>query len=357
MRKILNLINGPRTLENGKVFWLLVGIACIIVIVYPFFGSAFGASNYSLFFLYVPLALGLSLLWGFDGVLSFGQMAFFGIGGYTYGVVAINLAPNGGILTLVAGLVGLIIAAVVAAVFGYFMFYGGASGWIIPLLTLVLSLVLATFLGQTAGYQWSIGNAQLGGYNGMNGIPSIALGSGDSFSFFYSVVFISLFVYVGLRMLVNSRYGAVLVAIREDTLRTRLLGHNVDRRQVEAFTLAAVLAALSGVLYTAWGNYIDPSQMDLSRAALPVIWVAVGGRQSVTAVFLSTVLLGWLTDQLSVSGGQYALVVNGALLLAVMLFFPAGIFYTIARRLQQRRKPQAVQPAPAAPRGPMQVQK
>src|SRR5919198_3324073 len=108
MRKVLNLINGPRTLENGKVFWILVGIACIIVIVYPVFGSAFGASNYSLFFLYVPLALGLSLLWGFDGVLSFGQMAFFGIGGYTYGVVAINLAPNGGSFPWGEGLVGLL---------------------------------------------------------------------------------------------------------------------------------------------------------------------------------------------------------------------------------------------------------
>ncbi len=64
----------------------------------------------------------------------------------------------------------------VAAVFGYFVFYARVQMWIAPILTLVFTLLLETFLGQTAGYQWRVGTVQLGGYNGMTGIPSFQLG-------------------------------------------------------------------------------------------------------------------------------------------------------------------------------------
>lgn len=332
MRKFFRVFDGSQTLVNGPVFWGLFLLSWVALLAYPLYGSEFGASNLALFFLYVPLALGLSLLWGFGGVLSFGQMAFFGIGGYVYGIITINMAPNGGLGTLVGVTGGLITAALPAAVFGYFMFYGEVSGWIIPLLTLVLSLVLEVFLGQTAGYQWRVGEALLGGYNGMTDIPSLLVGSGSSYSFFYFTLALIILIYIGLRALVNSRTGTILVAVREDMERARMLGHNVDRLQVEIFTLAAILAAFSGILYAAWGNYIDPSTMNLFSAALPVIWVAVGGRQSLTAVLLSTVLLGYFDDFLSVYGGEYAFVVNGTLLVVVMMFFPFGIFYTLARR-------------------------
>ena len=63
-----------------------------------------------------------------------------------------------------------------AAVFGYFVFYARVQMWIAPILTLVFTLLLETFLGQTAGYQWRVGTVQLGGYNGMTGIPSFQLG-------------------------------------------------------------------------------------------------------------------------------------------------------------------------------------
>ena len=60
--------------------------------------------------------------------------------------------------------------------FGYFVFYARVQMWIAPILTLVFTLLLETFLGQTAGYQWRVGTVQLGGYNGMTGIPSFQLG-------------------------------------------------------------------------------------------------------------------------------------------------------------------------------------
>ena len=162
------------------------------------------------------MALGLCLLWGYCGVLSFGQVAYFGIAGYLYGIIAGNMRgdPWGPLLGEVGGLVA---CAVVSAIFGYFMFYARVQRWIVPILTLVLALLLETFLGQTAGYQWRVGSVQLGGYNGMTGIPWFQLGDLTFFgySFYYYVVLVVLVSYLGCRALVNSHHGKVMLAMRE----------------------------------------------------------------------------------------------------------------------------------------------
>jgi branched-chain amino acid transport system permease protein len=137
-------------------------------------------------------------------------------------------------------------------------------------------------------------------------------------------------------MLVGSRHGRVMLAIREDALRTELLGYDIRARQLTVFVLAAVLAGVSGLLYVQWGNYITPTQVGLLQASLPVIWVAVGGRDSLLAVALATYALNWLNYSLSSAGNQYALVITGAILVAVMLFFPRGIIVTLARDLPRR---------------------
>jgi len=231
---------------------------------------------------------------------------------------------------------------IVAALFGYFVFYGQVSAWIIPLLTLVLSLILETFMAQTAGYQWRVGHVLLGGYNGMTGIPSIQAGplefGGASVALYLLTVVGMLLAYLGLRLLVNSHYGYVVVGVRDDVERTRMLGYNVARMQVTVFALAAGLAGLSGVLYVSWGNYINPASMGLYAATVPVIWTAVGGRSSLVAVALSTVALKWLADALAVRGGEYAFLIMGALLLATMLFFPAGIVVALNRLWRRARR-------------------
>ena len=94
-----------------------------------------------------------------------------------------------------------------------------------------------------------------------------------------------------------------------------------------------MLAGISGLLYVQWGNYITPTQVGLLQASLPVIWVAVGGRDSLVAVAVSTYALNWLNYSLSSAGNQYALVIIGVLLVVVMMFFPRGIIVTLARDL------------------------
>jgi len=337
--RILELIGGNEDIGRGPLFWLPFALVVAAFLAAPAWLTEFEAYNISFYLLNIPMALGLCLLWGYCGVLSFGQVAYFGIAGYTYGIVAGNLVGlSWG--PLAGSLAGLAAAAAVAAVFGYFVFYARVQMWIVPILTLVLTLLLETFLGQTAGYQWRVGSVQFGGYNGMTGIPSFQLGSHVffGFSFFYYVLVLVLACYLGCRMLVNASWGKVLLAIREDALRTEILGYDIRFRQWATFVLAAVLAGVSGLLYVQWGNYITPTQVGLLQAALPVIWVAVGGRDKLLAVIFGTYALNWLNYSLSSQGNQYALVIIGGLLVAVMLFFPRGIVVSIAEFLSPRRR-------------------
>jgi ABC-type branched-subunit amino acid transport system permease subunit len=338
MRRPFALLAGPEDIGQSTAFWACFGFAILALFAYPAVVTEFEIGNAAFYLLNIPIALGLSLLWGYGGVLSFGQVAYFGIAGYTYGIIAGNLIGNpwGALIGSIGGLAA---CAVVAGIFGYFVFYARVQAWIVPILTLVLTLLLETFLGQTAGYQWRVGQVQLGGYNGMTGIPSFQIGELVFFGypFYYYVLVVVLLCYFGCRMLVNARAGKVLLAIREDPLRTELLGYDIRARQWSIFVLASVLAGLSGLLYVQWGNYITPTQVGLAQAALPVIWVAVGGRDSLLACAISTYALNWLTYTLSSAGYQSALVIIGILLVVVMLFFPRGIIVTIARAPFWRR--------------------
>ena len=331
-------LDGPLTFFNGPAYWLVVTLIFVVVFVYPWVGSTFVISNLTSFYLNLPLALGLGLLWGYAGILSFGQMAFFGIAGYAYGVLAINF--GGGSWTLLAAALALVASMAFAAAFGYFVFFGRVSGLIVPVLTFVLTLILETFLGQTAGYEWKIGEALLGGYNGMTNIPSLEI-AGTTFDgltapLYYMVVLVNFATFLGLRMLANSRTGHVLTAIRMDVERCELLGYDVRLYQLLVFVLAAGTASLSGILYVSWGNYITPSSVGMLAATLPVLWVAVGGRGSFTAVLLSTVAVQLASDWLAAFSGQYSLVLMGALLLLTMMFAPEGVIVAFVNALRTR---------------------
>jgi ABC-type branched-subunit amino acid transport system permease subunit len=340
MATLFSLLNGPEDLGRGPIFWSGAAIVIALFLAVPLYLSDFAAYNISYYLLNIPMALGLCLLWGYCGVLSFGQVAYFGIAGYAYGVIAGNFVGHSW-GPMLGSLGGLVTAAIVAAVFGYFVFFARVQIWILPILTLVLTLLLETFLGQTAGYQWRIGVVQLGGYNGMTGIPAFQIGDFvfSGYSFFYLALGLALICYLGCRMLVNSRHGKVMLAIREDAVRTEMLGYDIRMRQWLVFVLASLLAALSGLLYVQWGNYITPSQVGLLSAALPVIWVAVGGREKLLAVVMVAYGLNWLNYRLSSSGNQYALVIIGALLVIVMLFFPRGLVVTLADLAGRRSAP------------------
>lgn len=340
MRSLQRLLTGQQELGNSPLFW--IGFLAFIIwgAVFPTYGTYMGIDTMTYSFVYVPMAMGLSLLWGYAGVLSFGQVAFFGVGGYMYGIIAGNLMGHPA-ATMIASFGGIAAGALLAVIFGYFVFYGRVQEWIVPILTLVLTLIGAMFMSQTAGHQWRVGKVLLGGLNGMVGIPPLQIGSHVFFgsSLYYLFLVLVVVLYLALRILANSHYGHVLVGMREDEVRTESLGYDVRWLRLQVFTLAGALASLSGVMYVQWGNYITPEVMDMLRAVLPVIWVAVGGRTSLIAVAASAILLNQLNYTLAVQGSRYALIILGGLLFVVMLFFPQGLFVELAtRRRKSRRK-------------------
>lgn len=330
MPSILSRVNGPQTYGCGRVFWSAAATLFVAALLYPAVADSYTVGNLAYFGVWVFMALGLSLIWGYGGMLSFGQTAFFGLAGYSYGVIAINLGPGNG-YPVFALLCALALAAALAAVLGYFMIYGRITGVFIGIVTLSVTLAFATFLNQTAGPEWRIGRARLNGYNGMTRIPSLSIPWLDhgkitftGTSLYYLVLVLLVLAYLGLRVLVNSRFGNVLVAIRENPERAELLGYDIRRYQLVAFIIGSTLAALSGALYTAWGNFIVPASMALPAAAMPIIWVAVGGRKDLTATLIGTFFVLWLFQSLIVISQQYALIVIGVLLLLTILFAPGG---------------------------------
>lgn len=347
MRQLFSSLNGPQTLGRGPVFWVLFVLLASAAGAIPLFADAFTVTNISYFLVWVFMTMGLSLMWGYAGILSFGQTAFFGLAGYAYGVVSINLG-DAHMLTWLALAISVALPVLLALVLGYFMFYGGVREVFVGIVTLSVTLVFETFMAQTAGPEWVIGEARLNGFNGMSGMPplTITVAGGeltfDGPSFFWLLLALAVTTYLALRILLNSRFGNVLVAIRENPERAEMLGYNVRRYQLAAFAIGGFLAGISGALYTLWGSYITPSSMGLNAAALPIIWVAAGGRKDVTAVLAATVSLAWVSQQLAIYGNQYALILMGLILLAVVLFAPEGfvvsIWKVLERKLRRRAK-------------------
>ena len=127
----------------------------------------------------------------------------------------------------------------------------------------------------------------------------------------------------------------MLAAIREDPERTEAFGYDIRALQLIVFCIGASLAALSGILYVSWGNFITPSIFGVTNNILPVIWVAVGGRKSLTASVVSAVTLAWLSQRLAIQG-EYAFVVMGALLVVAMMVLPEGIVTAFVKKLRYR---------------------
>ena len=122
----------------------------------------FALINATVFVSMAVLALSLGLVWGFGGILCFGQTAFFGLGGYTYAVAAINFGDTTWAVPL-----ALLLPTLVAAALGYLMFYGRISDVYMGVITLTTTLILFKFANSTAGDEWNIGAAPLGGFNGI----------------------------------------------------------------------------------------------------------------------------------------------------------------------------------------------
>src|SRR5215470_9752702 len=138
-------------------------IGVLVLVLVPMMAPDYIVLQLTLYFSFAILALSLAFVWGYGGVFSFGQAAFFGLGGYTYAIVSINMGES--TLALAAAVV---VPTAFALALGYFMFYDTVTTVYLAVITLVVTLI-----GHTAGSEYHIGTAMLGGYNGIPAIPPI----------------------------------------------------------------------------------------------------------------------------------------------------------------------------------------
>ena len=316
--------------------------ACLLAMVLlPALVDLFTLLELTVYVVMAVLALSLGFIWGYGGILCFGQAAFFGLGAYTYAVAAINFGDSTG-----AVLLAMAIPSLFALALGYFMFYGRISDVYLGVITLTVSLILFSLFNSTSDASYRIGGAALGGFNGMPAVPTINVPGRPTELLFPEAVFrlcvaVLLIVYVGLKGLLASRFGRIVVAIRENEQRASLLGHDTRRYKLGTFMIGGAIAGLAGCLFVNWGAFVSPGVFGLAQSAQIIIWTIVGGLGTLLGPVVGAFLIQWLTSWLGSSELINTNLVLGVILIGFVLLVPQGLLPTLrslGRRLRAERK-------------------
>lgn len=260
------------------------------------------------------VAVAFNLLLGTTGLLSFGQMAFYGVGAYTVGL----LAMKAGFGTLPALLLSPVFAALAAGVIGFFCVR--LSGVHFAMLTLAFGQLVYTIAFKWYGFT--------GGDNGMQGIPirplpgGIDIGSTKAMYYFaLAVVGISIEC---LRRIRSSAFGSTLKAIRENNQRAAYLGVNVKLYQWTAFVIAGAFTGLAGGLYAIMEKAITPDIIHWTKSGEPVFMTIIGGIYTFAGPVVGAAVFVVLNSYLVAWTENWALVL-GIILLVMVLMLPGGV--------------------------------
>ena len=327
----------------GLVIVGAIGLA--VMILTPRYAELDKVLELTVYMIMAILALSLALIWGFGGILCFGQSAFFGLGAYTYAISVFNIGES-----TIPFLLAIALPAAFAALLGYFIFYGRISDVYLGVITLTVTLILFNSFNSTAGPEYHIGSARLGGFNGIPGIPSLNV-PGDSSAqidletMFHLSAGILIATYFGLRLLLAGRFGKIIVGIRENERRAELLGYDPRAYKLATFTIGGALAGLAGCLFANWGSFVSPNVFGLAQSAQIIIWVIVGGRGTLIGPIIGCIGIQWLTTLLGANqaagGGRWADLLSnaplilGAVLIAFVLLVPKGLIPTIGDGLRR----------------------
>jgi ABC-type branched-subunit amino acid transport system permease subunit len=284
----------------------------------------FALINATVFISMALLALSLGLIWGFCGILCFGQTAFFGLGGYSYAIAAINFGDTTGAVP-----VALLMPTLIAAALGYLMFYGRISDVYMGVITLTVTLILYKFANSTAGDQWTIGKAPLGGFNGIPGTPPLNVPlqpdqALDPQQVFILAVACLLACYVISKLVLRTRFGRVAVAIRENEARAELLGYDVRLHKLGMFVLGSVMAGLAGMLF-ANCVFVSPTMFSLSYAGQVIIWVLIGGVGTLVGPIIGCILVQMLVTWAGTLPDIDPNLVLGLVFMLAVLAVPQGL--------------------------------
>ena len=308
-------------------------IGIVLLIALPLVLDLYTLLQVTLYVILAILALSLAFIWGYGGILCFGQSVFFGLGAYAYAVSVINIGESS-----LPFLIAMILPALFAAALGYFMFYARISDVYVGVITLTVTLIFYHVVNSTAGPQYQIGEALLGGFNGMPNVPSLNIPFQPNNtlvpeSMFTLCAAILLIVYFGLHALLRTRFGRVLVAVRENEQRVEFLGYDSRLHKLIAFSIGGAIAGLAGCLFTAWGNFVSPTSFSVVQSAQIIIWLMVGGSGTLLGPVIGAMAMSWLTVKIGTQQLVNANVVLGGILLIFVLLVPKGVAPMFTDRL------------------------
>ena len=309
---------------------------------------------------YAVLALAVDLVWGFAGILSLGHAAFFALGGYAMGMYLMRQIGSRGqygnpvlpdFMVFLnwnglpwywlgfdwfgyAMLMAMLVPGVLAFVFGWLAFRSRVSGVYLSIITQALTYaLLLAFFRNDMGFG---GNNGLTDFKELLGAPLAADATRCGLLVASAILLCAL--YLLARSITGSRFGMVLVAVRDAESRTRFLGYRPEHYKLVVWIVSAVMAALGGALYVPQVGIINPGEFAPANSIEAVIWVAVGGRGTLYGAILGAILVnlaktlftGWLPE--------FWLFALGFLFIAVTLFLPRGLVGLV--------RPRAVAPLP-----------
>jgi urea transport system permease protein len=342
--------------------WVFLGMVVTAGILIPILNLAVPAGS----FLHVPdylvpllgkylcfalLAISIDLIWGYAGILSLGHGAFFALGGYAMGMYLMRqIGPRGVYADPIlpdfmvflnykelpwfwhgfdmfwfAAIMVLLVPGILAFVFGWFAFRSRVTGVYLSIITqaMTFALMLAFFRNDMG----------LGGNNGFTDFKdilgfNIQAAETRAVLFFLSAMALA-GGYLLCRLIVTSKLGKVLVAVRDAESRTRFIGYRVEYYKLFVFTLSAMIAGIAGALYVPQVGIINPSEFAPANSIEMVIWVAVGGRGTLVGAALGALVVNagktWFTGALP----ELWLFALGGLFVFVTLFLPKGILGTL----------------------------
>jgi len=313
---------------------ILSVLALVLIAICPYVLPMFMVNSLIRGFLYAAVALTVDILWGYTGILTFGQSAFFGIGAYAAGLVFTHMGFSTEHAFLAFG-AGIFVSMLVAAVVGWLSFYHGASPLYASVVSLVLPIVVAQLLYS--------GGEFTGSSSGLSGFESFDV-SIEAW-FWITGAFLVLLT-AAAWIFVRSDAGRVLVAIRENEARCEYLGIDVSRVKILLLVACAAIAAIAGYAFAGVQMVVAPEYAGFVFGTELIIWVALGGRGTLLGPVLGTLIIDLGTAYLSGNLPFVWKLVIGFAFVTVIVALPQGLMPLLARPFQRRNRTSGVE-APA----------
>jgi urea transport system permease protein len=267
-------------------------------------------------------ALSFDLVWGYAGIMSFGQAVFFGSAGYGVALIARDLGITSIFFVLPAGV---LIGFAFALLLGGFLLLGRHP-------SSVIFVSLGTLTGSYAVDRLARGWYYLGGQNGIPSISSMTLGSYEFTEgpvFYYLALAFLIAVYLLCRFLTRSQFGLALAGLRENEQRISFFGYKVQHLKAIIFSLSGAIAGLAGSLYAFHEGFVWPNMLGVVMSTQVVLYVLFGGAGTLIGAVIGTVVIESVSFWLSNNYQDIWPIILGVLLLLVILFRPAGLISLI----------------------------